>query len=287
MIDLHLHTNASDGELSPEQLVDLAIKSKLTAIAVTDHDTISGIKKAIEHAKGKNIEVVPGIEISCYEKELGFEEVHILGLFINPDNDEMIKFTERISQDRKNQKKQIIKNLNKLGFEITFEEIGDPGNFSIGRSHIAKVLVNRYPNEFKKVADVFDKYIGIGKPAYADRDYKVKTKEAIDIIKKAGGIPFLAHPGCYKREDSIELIDYFLKQGGIGIETIYPYHIVFKQKYDKQTSDETISFYKKLAVERNLLQTGGSDFHGKIRDPNIASIEVRDDILEKIKASLH
>ena len=282
-IDLHVHTNASDGEFSPEETVDKAVNAGLKAIAVTDHDTVSCVDRAIEYAKGKNIEIVPGIEISCYEKEKGFEEVHIIGLFIDYKNKNLVKFIEKIRQDRIKQKKKIIRNLNKLGFDIKFEDIKNFNSFSIGRPHIAKVLIKKYPKEFSSVNDVFDKYISIGKPAYAGRGYKVKIEEAIKIIKESRGISFLAHPGCYNEKDSLELIELFVGKGGQGIETIYPYDIVFPDGYNKKEAENKILFFRETAKHKGLIETGGSDFHGRARYPLMGVVKLSYGILKKIK----
>lgn len=282
-IDLHIHTNVSDGEFSPKQIVDKAIDSGLKAIAITDHDSVLGIKEAVEYAEDKDLEVIPGIEISCYESEIGYDEVHILGLFIDYNNPKLIEFTEKIKEDRERQKKKIIINLNKLGFKIRFKDIKGFKNYSIGRPHIASYLLEKYPHEFSSVGDVFDKYIGTGKPAYSDRGYKVRMVEAIKIIKDAGGLPFLAHPGCFKKEDAVILIEQFIDLGGMGIETIYPYEISYAKFYDQSKSDNIIQFFREYTKKNNLLETGGSDFHGKIRDTILGFLNIDYKILEEIK----
>jgi len=216
-IDLHIHTNFSDGDFSPEQIVDIAVKRGLKAIAITDHDTADGISRAINHADGR-IEVIPGIEITCNEKSQGFFNVHVIGLFINQKNKEISKL--RYNPKRRSDNR---------------------GQDTVGIS------------------------------------------EAIRIIKKAGGLAFLAHPGVYGRRDSIELIGLFLKMGGDGIEIIYPYDKVFPDNYDKKRTNETIKSFIKIAKEKNILQTGGSDFHGRIRDISLGEIDVDYDVLEAIK----
>ena len=286
MIDLHIHTNVSDGEFSPKEVVDIAVKKGLNAIAITDHDTTMGINAAIEYAKGRNIEIVPGIEINCYEEELSFDEVHILGLLIEHENKDLIKFAEILRQDRIKQKKQIIDNLRNLGFDIKLEDIQGAENVSIGRPHIAMELMRKYPKDFSSVKDVFDRFIGIGKPAYAERSYRVRISEAINIIKKAKGIPILAHPGCYKDNDSLELIKTFIGKGGQGIETIYPYDLVFPKEYDKAKTERKILFFRGIAKKFGLVESGGSDFHGKIRKSTIGCANVGNEILEKIKKAV-
>jgi len=120
MIDLHIHTQNSDGDLSPEEVIDLAIKNNLEAIAITDHDIVTGIATALEYAKDKNIEIIPGIEVRANEPEAGFINIDIIGLFVDHKNPKLIEFTEKIKKQRYNQKKEMIDKLNSLGFDINF-----------------------------------------------------------------------------------------------------------------------------------------------------------------------
>ena len=287
MIDLHMHTDVSDGEFSPEEVVNIAIKKGLKAIAITDHDTTIGINAAIEYAKGRNIEIVPGIEIYCYEEDIGFDEVHILGLVVEHENKDLIKFTEILRQDRFKQKRKIISKLRNLGFDVKLEDIPNVENVSIGKPHIALELIKKYPKEFSSVREVFDRYLGVGKPAYSERSYKVRITEAINIIKKAGGVSFLAHPGCYADNDALELINIFTGKGGQGIETIYPYDLVFPKEYDKIKTERKILFFKDIAKKLGLVESGGSDFNGKVRKSTIGCVNVDNEILRKIKNILN
>lgn len=289
MIDLHLHTDTSDGKLSPEELVEYAVKKGLTAIAITDHDTVDGIQKAADYAKkyskqNKNkIIIVPGIEISCDEKESGFKEVHIVGLFVDYKNKELIDFTEKIKEQRNSQKKEIIKKLRGFGFEITFEEVARTVKGVFGRPHIARFLVEKYPEEFSSVKDVFDKYLAVNKPAYADRTDRHSIKEAVELIKKAGGTAILAHPGVFKKKDSLQLIKMFRNAGGEGIETYYPYWIICPElKISKEQNNELVKFYQETARKENLLEGGGSDFHGGDRN-TLGEIAIPDDVLKKLE----
>lgn len=281
MINLHLHTNASDGELSPEQLVNLAINKGLKVIAITDHDTVEGVNIASEYIKRKNlnIELVPGIEFNCDEKKLGFADVHVIGLFIDSKSRKLLSLTNRIKQDRIKQNEEIIKKLNEFSFDISFEEISNPVKGYFDRTHIARILLKKYPKKFSSVKDVFDKYIGTGKSAYVERKFKIGMKDAIETIRKCGGISFLAHPGVYSNKDAMELINFFIKHNGEGIETYYPYDII--NNISKKESIEKNKFFRSIAKKRNLLETGGTDFHGGIRG-NIESIEINFDILNNI-----
>lgn len=282
MINLHAHTNASDGDLTPKELIDQAISAKLDAIAITDHDTIDSLKFATEYSKGK-IDFIPGIEISTYEKE--YKEVHILGLFVNYDNKELIEFCNRTANLRKNQKIEMIKKLNSLGFEITFEEVEKIVGTSFGRPHLAKILLKKYPNEFKSIQDVFDKYLGLKKPAYVKRTDLTSMKDGIDVIKKAGGLPILAHPGVYHDKDAAELIDNFITQGGVGIETHYPYFKILN--ISKEESDHKVELFKNISIKKNILESGGTDYHGNSRNVSISEINIPIEILTKLHKHLN
>lgn len=281
-IDLHTHTNASDGEFPPEKLIDLAIKSGLKTIAITDHDTINSCQKAVECAKNRDIEVIPGIEISCYEEEKGWVEIHILGLFVDYKNSELIRFCQNIKEERIKQKKKMIKKLQDLGFDITFEEAIKSAGYSFGRPHLAKILIQKYPNKFPNTKEVFNQLLGKGKSAYVERSDKIRIKEAIGIIKKAEGIPILAHPGVYEKEDAFTLIDCFIQSGGQGLETYYSYDLV--NGLTKEESDKKNRLFRKYAEEHNLLQSGGSDFHGEIRKTvKLGQLEIPESVIFSLK----
>src|SRR3989344_2014834 len=240
MIDLHMHTTASDGRLSPQELVDLAVRSGLKAIAITDHDAVSGIAQASEHAK----------------------------------------------RDRIEQKKKSVKKLQRLGFEISFEELKSRAKGSLGFPHIAGLLLEKYPEKFSSIKDVFDKYLRAGKPAFVDRQKKPGIKQAISIIKKSGGLAFLAHPGIFSREDSLRAINFFQGSKGDGIETYYPYHLICSEKKISEKENlALINFFRGTAKSLGLLESGGSDFHGGDRQ-TINAVGIPDSVLEKLRESL-
>lgn len=282
-IDLHIHTNASDGELSAQELIHTAIAQGMEVIGITDHDSIDSLKTAIDHSRDKNLVVVPGIEISCDEEEIGYKEVHIVGLFIDPECQQLMEFTKNVKKKRIEQKKEIISKLQGLGFDITFEEVEKTVKGAFGRPHVAKILLHKYPEKFSSVSDVFDKYLRIGKPAYVDRKDKVRMNEAIRLIKQAKGIAVLGHPGVYRKEDAIELIDQFVNAGGKCIETKYPYDKIVPSEYDLQKSKNIICLFEKIAQERGLLESGGSDFHGSTRPTNIGEKGISIEKFEKLK----
>jgi predicted metal-dependent phosphoesterase TrpH len=241
--DLHVHTTASDGLLSPEEVVKWAAHKKLSAIAITDHDTIKGIQQAALISNQYNVEVIPGIEFSSEHMD---EEIHILGYYFDYNKDWLKVKLDEMYQSRYNRAIKMIDKLKEIDIHITLEQVkGIAENGTIGRPHIARAMQeNGYIENMK---EAFNKYIGKGGPAYVER-YRICAQEAIDIIKQLGGVPVLAHPGLINKKDCIEeIID-------MGIEGIEVYHT----KHDAKI----IKYALKLAAERKLLITGGSDCHG-------------------------
>src|SRR3989338_8864477 len=286
MIDLQSHTTASDGELSPEELVELAIKKKLSAIAITDHDSLGSLKKAAEYSKGKNIEIIPGVELSCDDPLFSYEKIDVLGLLVDPDNKKLIELIGHINERREENKKQIIKKLNSFGYEIDYESVKKTVGGTFGRPHIAKYLIKKYPDKFSSVRDVFDKLIGRGKKAFIKTESRVSIADAIKIIKQAKGLAIMAHPGIYPRELSLKLIDYFVSNGGDGIETYYPYHIICPElKIDSKGNEKIIEFYKEIVKAKNLLESGGNDHHDMYRS-TLGEIQIPKIILEKLKKAV-
>lgn len=243
--DLHVHTDFSDGVLTPEEVVDLAIKRNLDGIAITDHDSIKGVKRAMEHAnKIKNFNVIPGIEFSCIYRD---EEVHILGYFIDIENKELLDATDKFRKSRKKRAKKIIENLVEMNMQIDFNDIfkGEDKEF-IGRANIARELVEK--SYVENTQEAFNRYLNRGRPAYVKR-FHLGIESTIELIKNAGGIPVLAHPGLLK--DS-SIVNYCIEKGIEGIECIHSKH-----------SKSDVSRFKKIAEEHDLIITGGSDFHVK------------------------
>jgi len=256
-VDLHIHSTASDGELKPEELVDLAISKKLKAIAITDHEVVDGAKKAIKYSIGKKIEVIPGIEIGADDKKLGIYDIHILGLFIDVNNEKLLCLSKFLMKERAVQKKKMIKILNRLGYNITFKELKtEVGGINFGRPHIARILIRKY-GEFKNFGDVFSRLLGESGAAFV-RQGRKSIKETIKIIHGAGGVAILAHPMLYKNPEKI--IDEFIKMGGDGVESDYTY---FDRGRGKSTANKMISRIRKIAKEKNLVVSGGGDFHSK------------------------
>lgn len=241
--DLHIHTTASDGLLSPEEVVKWAAHKKLSAVAITDHDTINGVQPAVDVSDSYKIEVVPGIEFSTIHKD---EEIHILGYYIDYKEGWLKDKLDEMYQSRYNRAIKMVEKLNHIGILITLDQVkAIAESATIGRPHIARAMLEKgYINNMK---DAFKQYIGKGGPAYVER-YRITCQEAIDMIKELGGVPVLAHPGLINDKKCIdEILD-------MGIEGIEAYHT----KHD----DETVRSSLKIAAERKLLITGGSDCHG-------------------------
>lgn len=255
--DLHIHTTASDGVLTPEEVLKWAYNKGLKAISITDHDTISGMTKALSINRFIDLEIVPGIELNS---EYLDEEIHVLGYYINYDNKSLLAKLKEIQQFRHDRAIKMIKNLKDLNMDISIDEVKKISKGeSIGRPHIAQALINK--GYSKDIKSAFRDYIGAGCPAYADR-YKLSTKQAIIMINDAGGIPVLAHPGLLKNKSKLNDI---LNQGFSGIE-------VYHSKHD----NETVKSLKEIAKKRELIITGGSDCHGKLynNEPILGTVTI-------------
>lgn len=253
-IDLHVHSTFSDGTLTPTQLVSLALKSNLEAFALTDHDTTEGIDEALSAAKDVNLEVIPGIEFST---EYRGKDIHILGYYINPDNENFISKVQEFRDSRENRNKKMCAKLNELGIDIDYDSfVKDYPDSVITRAHYAKYMVAH--GYIKYMDEAFEKYIGDDCPGFIPRE-KITPTQAVSLIISCGGIPVLAHPILYKLSDSDleELVASLKKSGLKGIETIY--------STNSQTDERLI---RKLASKYKLLITGGSDFHGNNK-PNL------------------
>ncbi|MFP4158978.1 MAG: PHP domain-containing protein [Desulfobacterales bacterium] len=255
-IDLHIHSSASDGSLSPEQILSHALESGLAAIAITDHDTLEGSAAVLRQGIPDNLDFLTGVEISA-EYPPGFDtsgSMHILGYGISPQNPHLNHLLEKQQHARISRNPGIIKKLNSLGIQVTLEEIGaEAGRQEIARPHIASHLVRK--GYAADVEDAFNRYLAKGKPAYVDK-FKIPAEQAAAAIDAAGGIAVLAHPGLLPEsiKNCLEKFITTLKSMGIcGIEVYYPGH-----------GPEQISHYENLAEKFGLLVTGGTDFHGDI-----------------------
>lgn len=239
--DLHLHSRASDGDLTPRALITTSKALKIPIVAITDHDNISGIDEAIIAGQEKEIKVIPGIELSSYSDI----EMHILGYNIDYKSPKFVEELEKIQKRRLNRNLEIIDNLKKKGINLDYNDINRKGS-SIGRLHIAQLMYQK--GYIAHVPEAFDNYIGANGSCYVKSEY-ITPKEAIELILDSGGVPVLAHPYRFIEEGKIKKYIEML-EGLQGIETWYPLH-----------SPAIIEEIKKIAKFYNLITTGGSDFH--------------------------
>ncbi len=272
-IDLHTHSTTSDGTMSPAELVEYAHRKGLSAIAITDHDTIDGIDEAIAAGINLGIEVVPGIELSV---KYSNHNIHLLGYLFDYQQQDLHVALTRLQAGRLERNIKIIDNLKKLGLAIEFSELKkSAGSGQNGRPHIARLMIEK--NFVQSMDEAFEKYLGEGGLAYESR-FIYGIQEAISLIKNAGGIAVLAHP--LQLDRSVDDFSHALQQlrdmGLDGIEVYYPNH-------SRQFRKRLIS----LAEKDCLLMTGGSDYHGSIRPGTYLAggknVSVSDQLLVKMK----
>jgi len=263
-VDLHTHSTASDGDLSPEEVVSLAEDSGIKILALTDHDTVDGLEEAGKKANELGIEFIPGMEISAKSNE----ELHILGYYIEKDDLEFQESLELLIKYRKTREKITIDYLNDKGVDITAEEVKEAtkGNI-IGRPHMAAVMINKGYVTTKQEA--FEKYIGTPEYMKLDRP-KVTIEEGIDIIKKGHGVPVLAHPHSLKQTYA-ELDKTLGELKDIGLKGIECY-------YNNYELTDVINLLT-LANRHGLVPVGGSDFHGPVSKPSVMIGTGKDNML--------
>ena len=255
-VDLHIHTTASDGTLTPSEIVAHAIKLKLKAIAITDHDTLAGSRDALSSGIPAPLEFLTGVEISAAPPPIYHHtgSFHLLGYSIRLDDSKLHQTLEKLQVARKNRNPAIINRLNELGISISLDEVRElAGEAQLGRPHIAQMMIST--GVVASIDEAFDQFLGADKPAYVDK-YRVNCSHAIDAILGAGGIPVLAHPGLLECETDKQfdaLIGQLKRMGIQGVEVYYPEH----------TADQT-RLFAELAQRHDLLMTGGTDFHGSI-----------------------
>lgn len=255
-IDLHVHSTVSDGTLSPTELVDHAVKLGLSAFALTDHDTIRGVAEAKERAawhtsQGRPIEVYSGVEISAAYKN---RDIHILGLFINEHDEILDRILTNFLENRNRRNERMLEKFAEYGIELTMEDLtADADSAVITRAHFATALMRK--GLVSSVQEAFEKYVGDNAPCYIPREF-MSPEQAISSIKKAGGVPVLAHPLLYNlpHDELYALVDRLKKAGLKGIEVYYS---------NNRGQDEVN--VKALANHFGLVATGGSDFHGSVK----------------------
>ena len=248
-VDLHLHTTASDGVLSPAEVVRYAKSKGLQAIAITDHDTVEGCEEALSEGEKIGFEVIPGIEISA---EYSPGSMHILGFFLDIHHPLLNERLEYLQKARAERNPKMVAKLNQLGINITYEEVlRASGGGQVGRPHFANVLMEK--RVVKSFQEAFDRFLKKGAPAYVDK-FRFTSKEALHFIHEARGVAVLAHPntlGVSRSSELEKVIVQLVDEGLRGIEVYYPEH-----------SSAEVAQYKSLADRFNLLSTGGTDYHG-------------------------
>ena len=255
-IDLHIHSTASDGTLTPPQLIQMALDLGLQAVAITDHDTLEGVQQALEIRIPTHLRFLPGVEISTQPPE-GFAingSMHVLGYDMDVNHAPLQQALTELQQARDNRAPLIVEKLNRIGIPIDMAQVmAHVGDGSIGRPHIASALIEA--GIVKDVDEAFDRYLSKGRPGYVDK-YRIDYRRAFELIHQAGGVPVLAHPdllpgGRSPRMD--DLIKQLCQEGLMGVEVYYSHHPA-----------EAVAFYLDLAKRFDLLVTGGSDFHGDL-----------------------
>jgi predicted metal-dependent phosphoesterase TrpH len=245
-VDLHTHSTASDGIYSPTELLKQAHEAGLRVLALTDHDSTSGLDEASEAALHLAIDFIPGIEINT---DVGKDEIHVLGYYLEYQRPEFQAILQVLRDARVHRGQRMVELLNQEGVHITWERVRQIAQGSVGRPHVAKALLEG--GYVQSIGEAFDKYIGQGCPAYVPR-YKLAPADAIRLIRSANGLPVMAHPITVPGLDELrKWLPELVAEGLVGLETYYgPY------------TPEQVQELHELADQYHLIPTGGSDFHG-------------------------
>ena len=278
MIDFHTHSTASDGSDSPSALLHAAVRQGLTAVALTDHDTVSGLAEFLDAARGQSIVAVPGVELSTM---LYHKEIHILGLFIDPASAALNAFLEAARENRNLRNRTMLEKLNAIGYEITLEELSlKARGESIGRPHVAEVLVEK--GYFHDVQEAFDRCLKRGARAYTPRQLPPPA-ECIAAIHAAGGLAFWAHPVHGVRSERAMVRRFLKVLVPAGLDGIEAYYSIFTPAQSAMLED--------MAREFQILRTGGTDYHGSVHagiqlGTGCGVLNVPDELLDAIRRKL-
>ncbi|MEN8240493.1 MAG: PHP domain-containing protein [Chloroflexota bacterium] len=243
--DLHIHSTASDGTNTPEEIIQIAKSSNLLAIAITDHDSINGYFEAFDSAQETSVQLIAGVELNTDAYDT---EIDILGYFWKPDNQKFLDLLDTRQSGRIARAKNIVEKLNSLGLEISFKRVREIAHGSICRPHIVEAMVEK--NYVANQQEAFEKYLGLGRPAFVPHDH-LTPEMAIQSINEAGGVSVVAHPGLVGNDEVVEKL---MQAGAKGLEAYYPMH-----------SEAEISKYLELAQKHGVIVTCGSDSHGAKR----------------------
>lgn len=265
-VDLHLHSSKSDGLYTPTSIVKLALKYKLSAISITDHETTAGVHEALEAGKYYGLEVVPGVEVGAYLKN---RELHILGYYPG-EIDKLEDTLNKYRNERFERMDRMLYVLKKLSLPVNWNEVeNEAGNAAPGRLHLARLMFKK--GYVLSIDEAFEKYLEKGKPVYIPR-VRLQVEEAIKLLIDCNAIPVLAHPGT-TNEDT-QVLNYLKNAGLKGIEAYHPEHNV-----------KWCLFYEQWAVSKGLVITGGSDFHGDEKEscPHPGYVSVKYSYLDNLK----
>jgi predicted metal-dependent phosphoesterase TrpH len=264
-VDLHVHTVFSDGDLTPESLVRQALDHRLVAVAVTDHDTVMGVGPALEAAAGTGLEIVPGVELSA---TLGPEEIHVLGYFVDWADASLLDSLRFFQRKRRERAVEMVQRLHDLGLRVRMDRVLDlAGDGSVGRPHVAQALLD--DGLTSTFEEAFQKYIGFHGPAYVPK-HRLESAEAFSLVRKAGGVAGVAHPGTLRQDDRLEQ---FVSEGMEAIEVWHPRH-----------GDGPVGRYEEFARKHGLVMTGGSDSHGaRTGLPNFDEVPVPYESVESLR----
>lgn len=267
-IDLHMHSTASDGSFAPEVVAGMASANGVEIFSLTDHDTLDGLPAARERAKRDGLRLVPGVELSVSEEGI---DVHLLAYGFDPSDPALVAAVARYREGRRERARKILSRLKGLGIRISLEEVEEiASGGALGRPHVAEALLRA--GHVETFNEAFQRFLGHHAPAYVPKP-RVMLEEASSIVKDAGGVTILAHPGTLNRD---HLIPAWSRRGLDGIE-------VWHSKHDAAAVDR----YRGFAQLHGLLMTGGSDYHGeRTPDVSIGGVKVPNEIMRPLDAAL-
>ncbi|HET9939834.1 MAG TPA: PHP domain-containing protein [Candidatus Eisenbacteria bacterium] len=268
IVDLHMHSTASDGSLAPADVVALAQRNGVKIIALTDHDSVDGLPAALERAREAGIRIIPGIELSVSEQNM---DVHLLAYGFDTTDARMLEAIARYRESRHERARKILTRLKGLGIRIPMEEIEEIARGgAIGRPHVAEALMTN--GHVETFHEAFQRYLGHHAPAYVAK-HTVSLEEAVEVVRDAGGVTVLAHPGTLNRDAWIPGL---ARRGLDGIEVWHSKH-----------GPAEINRYREVARAHGLLMTGGSDFHGeRTPDVSIGSVAVPEQVIADLDEAL-
>lgn len=277
MIDLHAHTNESDGTYTPEELITAAAGLRLQALAITDHDTLAGYEKAKPIAEHAGLQLLCGIELSTKIQKPLKKTVHLLGYFVSaPPAPEFMEWLVFMQEARRDRNRRLAAKLQSMGIDITLEEVQGVGRSLAGRPHFARIMVQK--GYVASTNEAFQRYLDESAPGYVDRE-EPSLSQGIERIRLAGGISSLAHPIRLGKRDPIEEEELISGFVALGLDAIEAYHS------DHQPED--VRRYLGYAAKYNLRVTGGSDFHGDNKPSvKLGSANVPDELLVALRVAL-